>query len=326
MSPPAKETSRLLAVDAMRFVAAFGIIWIHTVESPRLTTSIALGRFGVPFFAVASLWLQSQSMRRKPELKWKQYAASRAILLYGSFLLWNAIYFLARWLKHRVFHTGSPLSWDISILWGGVSEQMWFLPVLLAACLIAFQIFRAGINSPRVAMLLGLLFMIAAVLACCMPLPGFVRDEGTNNLVQAVYFLLPALLLSVTIGLLYPWLERVLRSPIATVLAAIVFVISIYVLTRLGRSAACESIAGVAAFVASLTMLRAGWIDRVGKLGAFAMGIYLSHVLWIEMLQAVAHRAGAPVAVWLDCSVAVASLLGALLTSYLLRRTILVPR
>lgn len=310
----------------MRFVAACGIVWIHTVESDPLKSSVALGRFAVPFFTVASIWLLSQSLRRKPELKWTQYAASRTVLLYGSFLLWNAIYFLARWLKHRFFHAGMPLSWNIAILWVGVAEQLWFLPVLLVASLVAFPIFRAGIGRPRVAMMLAILFAILAVLACFISPPPYVRDPGTNSVVRAVYYLLPAVLASISVALINPTLERVLKSPVVTAAAIILFAITSYVMLSLVRSPAWEAAGGLSAFVVCFTPLRAKWIDCLGKIGAFAMGIYLSHVLWVELLQAVAHRPGHAPAVWLDFAVAIASVLLALLTSFLLRGTILVPR
>jgi len=111
--------SRLLALDAMRFIAVCAIVWIHTTETLPETTLLA--RWAVPFFTIASIWLLGQSLQRNPTQSWPAYAWRRTNRLYGTFLIWNVIYLLAIAMKHTAFHSGKQIYWTPDLLYGGSS-------------------------------------------------------------------------------------------------------------------------------------------------------------------------------------------------------------
>ena len=61
---PAISPSRPRRVffDAARLLAALAIVWLHAIRSPALLPSTSLGRFAVPFFTAAAVFLICESL------------------------------------------------------------------------------------------------------------------------------------------------------------------------------------------------------------------------------------------------------------------------
>ena len=62
------------------------------------------------------------------------------------------------------------------------------------------------------------------------------------------------------------------------------------------------------------------WCQRLAGFGTLAYGIYLSHVLWLKVIQAIAGKAGIPSALPRDIAIFLAAVLASSLTAWLLSR------
>ena len=58
VSPAATPSlpARGQGLDAMKFIAAGAVVWIHTASEGWWAASVALSRFAVPFFAIVSAY------------------------------------------------------------------------------------------------------------------------------------------------------------------------------------------------------------------------------------------------------------------------------
>jgi len=105
---PGVGRERSESLDAARFVAAIGIVWLHTYIDdfdPRLADA---GRYSVPLFAMTAVYLQSRSQRWKPEGVFSRFATGRFRRLYLPFLFWTLVYYLSAKLK-RMLISHQPL-------------------------------------------------------------------------------------------------------------------------------------------------------------------------------------------------------------------------
>ena len=69
---------------------AGSLIWYHLAD---------LGRFAVPFFVISAMVLIGESLRRKPERRFGQYASGRFLRILGPLLVWSLVYVAAIGLR-----------------------------------------------------------------------------------------------------------------------------------------------------------------------------------------------------------------------------------
>ncbi|MCI0559315.1 MAG: acyltransferase, partial [Nitrososphaera sp.] len=101
--------TRLATLDAMRFMAAVAVIWLHTSTSPESDRITMIGRFAVPFFIAAALFLTCEKALKPNGPLFRQFVVDRFHRLYLPFLVWSAIYFLVRMAAARfVTHAPEP--------------------------------------------------------------------------------------------------------------------------------------------------------------------------------------------------------------------------
>ena len=176
---PLPPSERLPAIEAWRFAAAAGIVWLHTCAYEALPNAGNLGRFAVPFFSALAMYLLYQSIRRNPDQDFFSFATRRTRRIYLPFLAWSVIYLLAKNLKrHFVSHQPPvPPGWSFFI--AGTSLQLWFLPFLLVATVIMFPVCRTalGLRLPTQQIIAAILLLIAAAI-CFSPPPGRVRRRS----------------------------------------------------------------------------------------------------------------------------------------------------
>ena len=98
-TPPASLTDRRVGLDAVRVLAVYSIVWIHAVRSERLAPTTVLGRFAVPFFVAAAVWLIVQRLAEQPSRGWLQYARTRTRRLLLPFAAWTLVYWLLKVVK-----------------------------------------------------------------------------------------------------------------------------------------------------------------------------------------------------------------------------------
>ena len=134
-----RPNTRILAIDAGRLVATFGIVWVHVSEAQGLSArAAALGRFGTSFYISAAVFMSALPFFKAPTRPPSDVIRARARRLLVPFLLWSGIY--ALFYLGTMLPQGYPLAKVVS-LWGplaGTAPHLWFLPfAFLASTLCA---------------------------------------------------------------------------------------------------------------------------------------------------------------------------------------------
>lgn len=128
-----------LYIELFRFLACFGVIFIHIHPKDALASHIGstFSLFCVPFFYYISFCFFAKNIH-KPDIL--QKSVTRLFLPY---FFWNLIYLFLRIYKEEVLHR-HPDSLNIvhAILFGSTAEHLYFVPILIFVQSLAFGIFH----------------------------------------------------------------------------------------------------------------------------------------------------------------------------------------
>lgn len=131
--PNPNHPSRLVALDAARVVATFGVLWVHVVEVQGHSADIAaLGRFGTSFYVVAAVLLAYRTTLARPARTLRDGNWTRAKRLLVPYVLWCAIY--GAFYGYHAYVQGHSFE-ALSVWWGpfaGTARHLWFLPFAFA--------------------------------------------------------------------------------------------------------------------------------------------------------------------------------------------------
>ncbi|SRR5579883_1404735 len=131
---------RLVGIDLLKGVAAYAVVFIHSLGGPFGNTGFWAEKIGlfftgfaVPFFLATSFYLMAQKLycSNSPySLK------SRLKNILTPYLIWTLIYLLFRTIKCLVIGDYQKISLlfsdPISILFfGGAAVQLYFIPLLM---------------------------------------------------------------------------------------------------------------------------------------------------------------------------------------------------
>lgn len=295
-------TSRMATLDAARFVAAIAIVWLHSPESELLKRFSALSGFAVPFFTMSAVLLVFQGARRDPTRPLGTYALSRVRRIYVPFLVWTVIYLLIRNLKHAILSHEPIVRPNPSMLLAGSAHHLWFLPFILVLTIVAFAAAKlvARSTSPAIAWTLAIVLLLAGVL-CGRTGPQWFADWYLLNRTWAAS---PAIAWGFALAIVYPLLPDALWQNRALSFFGVAIWVGCAALSVPfgSRFLLPENLAGLGFFILSL----ARWTDlqplvvRLAGLGSLAYGVYLSHIMFVEGVQAIAARAGIRQVAWLD--------------------------
>jgi peptidoglycan/LPS O-acetylase OafA/YrhL len=293
---------RIQTVDAARFVALLGIVFIHTVESPELAPYAAIGTFQVPFFVFLSLYFQVRSFRGEPQRPLGAYAWGRIQRLYTPFLAWSVIYLVARNLKKLLLDQGAWVTpqWCDAIC--GTAHHLWFLPFLTVIAIAFAGLNRLGARYPMLRAPIAGAAVLAGLMLVTAP-----RPQWLNQPSGAVYCLFQAwrALPSAFLGLGVAWIlsGMDLRTPFARgagIAGLFLTAGAVFSQIRFGYSRPERTLSGLGWALVALSGWHRSWVPHLAALGKYAYGAYLSHVLVIETVQALAHSAGVGPSVALD--------------------------
>ena len=323
-TPPVEAPPRNEALDAVRFFAAAAVVLVHSVESPALGGWVNLFRFAVPFYLFASMYYQAISFQRRPDQPLKPYVVKRFRRLYGPFLAWGAIYLAARNVKRLTMIDYPPVKLSLSMLWGGTEYHLWFLPFLLVASIVAAVICRAilrwpATRWPAVAVAISLLLFVAF-----SPQPRGMSDHflsRTYALWQMWWALTSALA-----GMAFAWIVVFGSTPlrrVPSIVGAGGIVLACWMLLQQalhGWMMLPRALAGLGCMLAALAPWHGPAVRALARLGRFGYGIYLSHVLVVEMIRATMHHMGFDPSIWLDLLVFALGFAGSISIAKLLSR------
>ncbi len=340
--------SRNQGVDALRTLAIIAVIAIHTTpfESPASPIGRAFdlatvinqsARFAVPFFYVVSGYYWARKVSEAGQVTRPTLQMVRRIGF--LWLVWSAIYLLpfniVDALQHGAlgplkvvyWHLAQALDKPLIALLEGTRPHLWFLvgllfSVSLCSLLLHFEL-RAGL-----VVLAAVLYAIGLAGTAYSPAPfGFRIDSSFRNghlfapaFFVTGYFLqrrnltagwLRAGLLLASAGLLLHFLEvraihGVWGTPLERDYVAGTYLLGVGVALMALSGARLSGPAAVAA------------VAVVAEVGPSMLGIYVSHIMFVEMLQPLDRRfTGAPA--WEVAYVAVVFLLSWLFTRLLCR-------
>ena len=287
--PRVVSRPRRTMLDVGRLAAAYAIIWVHAAQLPALEGSKALGRFAVPFFVLVTILLVFEGVARNPERGSWAYVSSRSMRLYLPFLGWSGIYLAFKVIKGWLL-PGEPNDYPgVDILWFGACYHLWFLPFILMVSLLAFAVAKMLVVRPGLAPAVFATTLAAGVLIAVTPMHFVLPDSYADLVLNA----LPATSCGIALAIACQLLgTRVLERRMATLGGGLVTAICIAWVWYFGRDRLVETLAGVGFLVVALAPVSGRVFSLLGKAGVLALGIYLSHVLWIKIMQAVTVRAG----------------------------------
>ncbi len=279
-------------LDVVRLIAAYAIVWLHTPLSLDFARATATGRFAVPFFTAAAVFLTWEGLVRQPRRSPRQYVRSRLLRIYVPFLAWSVIYLAFKAAKSLLL-PGVPNDFPgVEVLWLGSFFHLWFMPFILVTTLAVFFCGRAVVgHAGRETATLVACLMLGWVIAW---LPAD-RSSLTSNFCQLALDALPAAFWGIALAIVWQggaarWLQRPQVGWAALALALLSTAIVAYLL----RNRLAENLAGLGLLIFALADWRLKHLERLAHLGTLAYGIYLSHLLFIKTLQAVEAKLALP--------------------------------
>jgi surface polysaccharide O-acyltransferase-like enzyme len=300
--PRATAQSRRAMLDLARLAAAYAILWLHTPQSPELQNSMAIGRFAVPFFVLATVLLVFEGVSRDPQRSWRRYTAARCARLYLPFLAWTGVYLAFKVFKGLLL-PGEPNDYPgLDVLWAGGCWHLWFLPFILGVSLMAFAAAKTLAVRPELAPWLCVTAFTAGLVVAISPLSSAPVPASSGFMPAALYrqLVLDAFLAALwgiaiavacrNVGM------RVLEHRVMAIAGALLLVAGTVWVWNFGRDRLVETLAGLGCLMVAFSP-RQVTSHFVREIGALAFGIYLAHVLWIKIFQTVATKAGFPL-VW----------------------------
>ena len=321
--PPRNQT-----LDAARGLACIGVIWVHTViDSPDLTRSASLTRFGTPFFVLAAIFFLLTGLSTKASAGWGAYALQRFKRLYIPFLVWSFIYLLLRTGKRALMTQDGLVRLDSSRLLLGTARHLWFLPFILMACVACYPL---RYLLPRLRwgrIVLAMVFALVGVIVGrirCPDIPGLELYIGKWYI--NAWMFVPGICWGIALAAIYPLLPRKFTgTPLIALLGVTILIGSTiwlwfgsqvpFVDTRSVPSLP-RNLAGLGLLLMALYPWNSALLTPLAAFGRSTYGIYLVHLLFVDPLQLLARRAHLGRHWWLD----IPTFLLSVLFSYLLVR------
>jgi peptidoglycan/LPS O-acetylase OafA/YrhL len=326
----------LIWLDAARVAAALAIVWIHAPQSPTGQSSTHWARFAVPFFVATSLLLVFQTVFKNPARPLAEYVKSRIHRLYLPFLAWSGVYLAFKGVKCVVLpnQPNDFPGWEVFVVGG--AYHLWFLPYLLIASVVTFLAARIATIS------VGWQWAVAAVgvgLGCVIA--ALAPASWPTSRYDALYFMLattPAAFWAWAAAIIYqrsqhlaqpsslPTMNHVESTPSAAEIFALcasglVFIVSCVSLQYAGRQVWLENVAGIAAVAWTMVPVAPHWASRAKAWAELSFGVYLGHLLFIKIVEAVFGKLQVSSTVATDVATWAVAVVGATLLAYVCHRT-----
>ncbi len=276
---------RNYTIELMRLLAAYGVVFAHIIPATDLSQDILpflSVLVVVPFFCVASLFFFQS---RGAELKHLQLSR-----LAVPFVCWSGIYSLLRYAKSQMSGESFEVSL-LSLLQGGASLQLWFIPALICFQLTAWACFSLGRlrQGKWVEAVAGGAFLLLLVLMGeVYGYSGYVIGEGFPMYVVALVYVAGV---QAVVLLNRRACFDAAAARYATIAAAIALLaVFLMALPREDLVAPVVACVGVlaACLANGLTQLRPSLI----WLCSTAYGVFLVHPIFIEAVKFIGPRAG----------------------------------
>lgn len=300
----AAPATRMPMFDAMRVLAAFGVVWMHTPqEGPWLKVANTV-RFGVAFFTMAALILLARSLDRRPEQRLLDYAAGRAKRLIVPLLLWTTIYVAFYAAMNRAFGMTVYIQPNAGLLVGGAAVHLWFLPFILFACVAAFPLLQAVQAAPQSKVWLVPVLLSAGVASAFIPRNFDHLNHGIRIFFLNATWAVPTYFFGLAAALLYPkQLAGAWRFVIPSV-GLILFAAAAALAWKGVQSPAIQAAKGLAVAMVALTPWSPRFVRVLAKFGTLSFGVYLVHLLFVVLFREIGKQFAPTSAIWFYPAVA----------------------
>lgn len=301
-------TSRVPMLDATRFIAAAGVVWVHSI-TPGSPTEImhGLGTFGVPFYIFAAVYFMTRSMYRDPAKSLASYSAGRLYRVYLPFLAWCVIYLAMSNVIAMISPADHPHEYPHWYhLYVGTKNHLWFLPYMVMLCIGGAVLVKMIRKIPALRWPTVVLLALMGAASIFLPRPAWVTLDPTQPMYPESDFwvpffrILPVPFWGLALALAWAPSGRKLTTNttvalvgVATVLTSVSmqWVIGLFhtefqdmtqsqiMLERLLRGGA-----GVGCILMATAPWRNWFITGMASLGRYSYGIYLSHILILRLI------------------------------------------
>jgi len=319
-----KAGAYIASLDVLRIVAVFAVIWIHIMESGPLGETTIWCRFAVPAFTAVSVFLMTLSIKQKSVISVLNWAPKRAWSIYRLFLIWNAVYFIARLVKHLFVSEGHGIGLGFSSLFVvGLVGHLWYLPFLsLVGIGLALPV-RGFIRLKLLPAMAATILLVLAGLFAAQLAMSIQVDKQHHPLTYFGFLALstfPAALFAFPVAWL--WNQRPsLGCNFAGVATSLILAgLCLYASLHSQQANLWHNLAGVSFLLAALSCSGASFGDHVRFLGELALPVYLVHPLFIDGLQAIGDHWRIGSSACFQTAVFVMTVCGSFLIAYSLSR------
>ncbi len=324
---------RFLGIDAGKFVAALGVILIHTANGDHFRATAPtdevlafyvdvgrflgqMSRFAVPFFFIAAGYF----LRSKLDKPFNIIVFNLVKRMIPIYFIWSLFYVLI--ISKRMIWLSDPIHWLEWLVNGGPGFQLWFLPaltlnIILVSYLKPRYTWRILIISAALIYCLGLIMGSYLPLFYPSPDPIWIlvmRDSpcfGFMFVLSGLYFAengAPNLKAS--------WLLFICGG-ILQLLEAVYLDINHFIAFNTTNTLVGTLPFSIGAFGLALNVnSHAQWVKICAILGRISLGIYAVHVFFVWVADRIASPINISQRLLVSCFVIICSIL----TAYVLSR------
>jgi peptidoglycan/LPS O-acetylase OafA/YrhL len=223
----------------------------------------------------------------------------------GPLLIWTAIYVGFFYVMYRfaghgawrqyAFASHSWIENAVGLLLGGAAIHLWFLPFILLACVIAFPLLQLAHIKPASRYLIIPLLLLIGFAGTFLPRPSADAALGIRVFLEYSTYTITTLCGAIALAMVYP---KHLRSELAiwiVVCGIGLFAVCSYASWQGISSPLIRAGKGVAAGVVSLAPWSPLFVQWLAKLGTLSFGVYLLHLLMVQVTREATARWYGPV-------------------------------
>ena len=313
------STSRRWFFDAARLFAALAIVWLHTMQSPAMLPSTAVGRFAVPFFTATAVFLLWESLAKGGRRTLSEYTRNRFVRLYVPFLAWTVIYLLFKFGKSVLTPNQPNVFPGVMLLVSGGFYHLWYLPFIFVVSVVVFVAGRKIIGNPMAEWRLCVIATMLGTALAIAPTPASLNAAG--DWLGYWWSALPSVFWSLAFAIIfrYSQSDRSMKSSYALLGLAVTAAATAWT-WHVGRSLFAENLAGLSFLIFALGPWQGAVVRTLASFGPLAYGIYLSHLLFIKTCEAVASVPQWPESAALDIATFAIAAVGSTALTWVLTR------
>ncbi len=287
----ATASTRLGLLDLSRLIAAAGIVWVHvtaTETGESLYPNLyPIGTFGVPFYLFIAILFMARTVTRDPSISLGKYILSRLTRVYIPFLAWTAVYCFLAELKYYA-QERQFVAIPLSVLYAGGHMHLWFLSYLLFVSIIGAMLVRGLSKHRHIRHLVAAVFLLVGIACCFWSEPSWIshrpHEYGDQEFWQFAFRSLPTTFWALTLALVVAMDGKLPRTNLRLAVGGIVlWICAMLTMDFLDPNKFLRAMAGFGLVLFALWPVRVAILEKIGSLGKYSYGVYLSHVIFIRI-------------------------------------------